>query len=244
MIDLHFMAGPNARKVAIMLEELALPYRLISYDIGKGELLTEAFRALNPNGRVPVLVDDDPIGGGTEPITVWESAACLQYLADKSGRFLPGDAKTRYAALQWLAWQIASLGPSHGQAAHFTRYAPEPIDPYARQRFRAEGERLMFVANRHLSTHQYFAGDDYTIADMACWPWFNVAWNTQYDTPRESFEHLERWFQQISARPAVARATAEPQGEWMRRTDHVGIPPDRWSNSFGDNFHAFHRKPA
>src|SRR5271166_5439369 len=142
MIDLHFTSGPNGRKVAIMLEELGLPYRLIQHNIGKGDLLTEEFRKLNPNGRVPVLVDDEPIGGGTDPITVWESAACLQYLAEKTGRFLPIDAKRRYATLRWLAWQIASLGPSHGQAAHFTRYAPEPIDPYARQRFRLEGERL------------------------------------------------------------------------------------------------------
>ncbi len=227
-----------------MLEELGLPYRLIPYNIGRGDLLTEDFRKLNPNGRVPVLVDDEPVGGGTDPITVWESAACLQYLAEKSGRFLPSDAKKRYATLQWLAWQVASLGPSHGQAAHFTRYAPEPIDPYARQRFRLEGERLMFVADRHLRSNEYFAGDEYTIADMACWPWFNVSWNTKYDRPLDTFEHLSRWFKQIKARPAVERVCAGELDEWMHRTDHVRIPPERWTNSFGENFHAFHRKPV
>jgi GSH-dependent disulfide-bond oxidoreductase len=244
MIDLHFTSGPNARKVAIMLEELEWPYRVITYDIGKGDMLTEAFRELNPNGRVPVLVDDEPIGGGTEPIVVWESAACLQYLADKSGQFLPAQPKARYATLQWLAWQIASLGPYHGQAAHFTRYAPEPIDPYARQRFRLEGERLMFVADRHLGENAYFAGDEYTIADMAVWPWLNVSWNTQYDRPLDSFEHLNRWFEEVKARPAVQRVIAGELDEWMHRTDHVRIPPERFSNAYGDNFHAFHRKPV
>lgn len=241
MIDLHSTTGPNARKVQIMLEETGQPYRLIPYDIGKGELLTEAFRALNPNGRVPVLVDPDPIGGG-EPVTVWESAACLQYLADKTGQFLPTDAKGRYAALQWLAWQIASLGPFHGQAHHFTRYAPEPIDPYARQRFRLEAERLMYVMDRQLRDHEFIAGSTFTIADMACWPWINLTWNAQFDKPREAFEHLERWFQQIKARPSVQRIYGEQLDEWMYRTDHVRIPPARWANSFGDNFHAFHRK--
>ncbi|ODT86507.1 glutathione S-transferase N-terminal domain-containing protein [Phenylobacterium sp. SCN 70-31] len=242
MIDLHSTTGPNGRKVQIMLEETGLPYRLIPYDIGKGELLTEAFRALNPNGRVPVLVDPEPPGGGDTPVTVWESAACLQYLADKTGRFLPLDPHGRYAVLQWVAWQVASLGPNHGQAHHFTRYAPEPIDPYARQRFRLEAERLMYVMDRQLRDRPYVAGDDYTIADMACWPWINLTWNAQFDRPRESFEHLEAWFQRIKARPAVQRVYDEALNEWMYRTDHVGIPPERWANSFGDNFHAFHRK--
>jgi len=242
MIDLHFTSGPNPRKISIMLEEVGLPYNIIQYDISAGGLLNEQFRALNPNGRLPVIVDHDPIGGGKEPITVWESAACLQYLADKTGKFLSTEPVKRYRALQWLAWQIASLGPYHGQAHHFTRYAPLPIDPYARQRFRLEAERLMYVADRHLKKNEYFAGDEYTIADMACWPWFNLTWNAQFDKPRESFEHLERWFQQVKARPAVARGTDNQLSEWMHRIDHVNIPPERWTNSFGDAFHAFHRK--
>jgi len=242
MIDLHFTSGPNGRKVAIMLEETGQDYRTILYDIGKGELLTEEFRALNPNGRIPVLVDHDPLGGGAAPIIVWESAACLQYLADKTGRFLPSEPHKRYATLQWLAWQIASLGPYHGQAHHFTRYAPEPIDPYARQRFRLEAERLMYVMDRQLRDNEFVAGDEYTIADMACWPWINLTWNAQFDKPREFFTHIERWFQQIKARPAVERACAEKLNEWMNRSDHVGIPAERWTNSFGDNFHAFYRK--
>jgi len=241
VIDLHSTTGPNARKVQIMLEETGLAYRLIPYDIGKGELLTEEFRALNPNGRVPVLVDPEPAGGGG-PVTVWESAACLQYLADKTGRFLSTEVHARYATLQWLAWQIASLGPFHGQAHHFTRYAPEPIDPYARQRFRLEAERLMYVLDRQLKAHAYVAGAEYTIADMACWPWLNLTWNAQFDRPRESFEHLERWFQQVKARPAIQRVDGEALDEWMYRTDHVRIPAERWTNSFGENFHAFHRK--
>jgi GST-like protein len=241
MIELHATTGPNARKVAIMLEETGLSYTVINYDIGKGELLTEAFRALNPNGRVPVVVDHEPIGGGA-PLTVWESAACLQYLADRTGRFLPADATGRYAALQWLAWQIASLGPFHGQAHHFTRYAPEPIDPYARQRFRLEAERLMYVMDRQLRDHEFISGETYTIADMACWPWINLTWNAQFDRPRESFTNLERWFQQVKARPAVQRVYGEALDEWMYRVDHVRIPPERWTNSFGEAFHAFHRK--
>jgi GST-like protein len=241
MIDLHYANGPNPRKVAIMLEELGLPYTSILYDMGRGDLLTEDFRALNPNGRLPVIVDHDPIGGG-DPITVWESAACLQYLAEKTGRFLPSEPRARYAALQWLAWQIASLGPFHGQAHHFTRYAPEPIDPYARQRFRLEAERLMYVMDRQLRDNAYVAGDEYTIADMACWPWINLTWNVQFDKPREAFEHLERWFQQVSARPAVRKVDGDKLAGYMLRTDHVNIPPDRWTNSFGDNFHAFFRQ--
>jgi GST-like protein len=241
MIELHATTGPNVRKVAIMLEETGLSYTVINYDIGKGELLTEAFRALNPNGRVPVVVDHEPIGGGA-PLTVWESAACLQYLADRTGRFLPADATGRYAALQWLAWQIASLGPFHGQAHHFTRYAPEPIDPYARQRFRLEAERLMYVMDRQLRDHEFISGETYTIADMACWPWINLTWNAQFDRPRESFTNLERWFQQVKARPAVQRVYGEALDEWMYRVDHVRIPPERWTNSFGEAFHAFHRK--
>lgn len=242
MIDLHYTSGPNARKVQIMFEETGLAYRLISYDIGKGDLLTEEFRRLNPNGRVPVLVDPEPIGGGSQPITIWESAACLQYLADKTGRFLSTEPHQRYATLQWLAWQIASLGPFHAQAHHFTRYAPEPIDPYASQRFRLEAERLMYVMDRQLREHEYIAGEDFTIADMACWPWINLTWNAQFDRPREAFEHVERWFQQIKTRPSVQTVYAEQLDEWMYRADHVRIPPERWTNSFGENFHAFHRQ--
>lgn len=241
MLDLHFTTGPNARKVAIMLEETGMSYQIIPYDIGRGDLLTEEFRELNPNGRVPVLVDSDPIGGG-KPLTVWESAACLQYLADKTGRFLPTEPHGRYAVLQWLAWQIASLGPFHGQAHHFTRYAPEPIDPYASQRFRLEAERLMYVLDRQLRDNAYVAGDEYTIADMACWPWINLTWNAKFERPRESFTHLEAWYQQIKARPAVGRVYTEKLDEWMYRSDHVRIPPERWTNGFGENFHAFHRK--
>ena len=165
MIDLHYSATPNGQKIAIMLEEIAEPYRVIPYDIFEGDQLTTEFGRINPNHKLPAIVDRDPAGGG-DPVTVFESGAILQYLAEKSGRFLPASGAPRAAALSWLTWQVAGLGPMGGQASHFLRYAPAGQE-YATRRYTKELNRLLTVLERRLEKSAYVAGDAYTIADMA-----------------------------------------------------------------------------
>nr|HMN52662.1 glutathione S-transferase N-terminal domain-containing protein [Sphingopyxis sp.] len=162
MIDLHYSATPNGQKIAIMLEEIGAPYRVLPYDIFDGDQLTEAFGRINPNHKLPAIVDQNPAGGG-EPVTVFESGAILQYLAEKSGRFLPASGAARAATLSWLTWQVAGLGPMGGQASHFLRYAPAGQD-YAVERYTKEVTRLLTVLERRLEKSAYVAGEDYTIA--------------------------------------------------------------------------------
>jgi len=204
MIDLHFTPTPNGQKVSIALEEMELPYQLINYDIFEGDQHTAEFGKINPNHKLPAIVDHDPsFGGGAH--AVFESGAILQYLAEKTGRFLPHDPRQRSVALQWLTWQVASLGPMGGQAAHFMRYAPEKID-YAIERYSQEAARLTRILERRLDEAEYLAGDAYSIADMISYPWA-VNWQAQ-GQDIEEFPYFKRWLNELAARPAVQRGMA------------------------------------
>ena len=204
MIDLHYWPTPNGHKVTLFLEEAGLPYRLVPVDIGAGEQFKPQFLAISPNNRMPAIVDQAPVDGG-EPIPVFESGAILVYLAEKTGRFLPRDPRGRKATLEWLFWQIGGLGPMAGQNHHFSQYAPEKL-PYAIQRYVQETNRLYGVLDRRLAGVTWLAGEHYSIADMAAYPWI-VPWERQQQQLRD-FPALTRWFESIAARPATQRAYA------------------------------------
>lgn len=204
MIELHYWPTPNGHKITLLLEESGLPYTIKPVNIGKGEQFQPAFLAISPNNRMPAMVDTAPADGG-EPISVFESGAILQYLAEKSGRFLPTDTRGRYTVLEWLYWQVGGLGPMLGQNHHFSRYAPEKI-PYAIDRYVNETRRLYGVLNKRLEGRAFIAGEDYTIADMAAYPWI-VPYENQ-GMVLEDFPHLKAWFEAIRARPATQRAYA------------------------------------
>ncbi|MFO1318123.1 MAG: glutathione S-transferase N-terminal domain-containing protein [Burkholderiales bacterium] len=201
MIDLYYWTTPNGHKITIFLEETALPYRVKPIHIGRGEQFQPEFLAIAPNNRIPAIVDTDP-GDGGGPISVFESGAILVYLAAKTGRFLPQETRAWVDVLQWLMWQMAGLGPMAGQNHHFVQYAPERI-PYAMDRYVKETGRLYGVLNKRLADREFIAGD-YSIADMACYPW--VVPHTRQQQNLDDFPHLERWFETIRARPAVVRA--------------------------------------
>ena len=203
MIDLYSWATPNGHKIHILLEELALPYTVHPVDIGRGEQFTPEFLAISPNNKIPAIVDRD--GPDGRPIALFESGAILIYLAEKTGRFLPADPRGRYATLQWLMWQMGSIGPMLGQAHHFRQYAPEKL-PYAIDRYTNEARRLYGVLDRRLAAQRYLAGDDYTIADIATFPWCRSAANQGVDWA--DFPHARRWFDAVAARPAVQRGVA------------------------------------
>lgn len=200
MLDLYYWPTPNGHKITIFLEEAGLAYRIIPVNIGRGEQFAPDFLAIAPNNRMPALVDPDVDG---EPIHLFESGAILQYLAEKTGRFLPADVRPRFTVLQWLYWQMAGLGPMAGQNHHFARYAPEKI-PYAIERYVRETGRLYGVLDRRLAESRFVGGLEYSIADMACYPWIVPYRDQQQDL--EAFTHLKRWFTEIAARPAVVRA--------------------------------------
>lgn len=203
MIDLYYWPTPNGWKVTIFLEEAGLPYRLVPVNINAGEQFRPDFLRISPNNRMPAIVDHEPPGGGA-PISVFESGAILQYLAEKTGRFLPKDPRGKYEVLQWVNWQMGGLGPNCGQNHHFSAYAPEKI-PYAIDRFVNETNRLYGVLNRQLEERDYIAGD-YSIADMMCWPW--IVPHERQGQRLEDFPHLKRWFETMKARPGVARGYA------------------------------------
>lgn len=203
MIDLYYWPTPNAHKITILLEELGLPYRLLTLDIQAGAQFDPQFLAISPNNRMPAIVDHDPADGGA-PVSLFESGAILEYLADKAGRFLGATARDRYAVLQWLYWQMAGVGPMFGQAFHFRTYAPEPL-PYAIDRYTLEVERLLSVLDEQLANRAHVAGD-YSIADMAIYPWVLAVPKLGQDI--ETFPHVARWTAVLKARPAVERAYA------------------------------------
>jgi len=203
MIDLHYWTTPNGHKITIFLEEAGLPYRVIPVNIGAGDQFRPEFLAIAPNNRIPAIVDHDPVDGG-KAISVFESGAILAYLAEKTGQFLPGDARGRVEVMQWLFWQMGGLGPMAGQNHHFVQYAPEPI-AYAIDRYVRETSRLYGVLNKRLADRDYVAGD-YSIADMACYPW--IVPHEKQQQKLDDFPHLKRWFDAMAARPAVARAYA------------------------------------
>ena len=201
MIELHYWPTPNGHKVTIFLEEAGVPYQIAPVNIGKGEQFKPEFLAIAPNNRMPAIVDGAPADGGA-PVSVFESGAILEYLAEKNGKFLPKDLRGRYDVLQWLYWQMGGLGPMAGQNHHFGQYAPEKL-PYAIKRYVDETNRLYGVLNRRLADRP-FVGGEYSIADMACYPWI-VPYERQ-GQKLEDFPNLKRWFEAIKARPAVERA--------------------------------------
>ncbi|MFH6599323.1 glutathione S-transferase N-terminal domain-containing protein [Ectopseudomonas khazarica] len=203
MIDLYYWTTPNGHKVSILLEEAGLEYRVRPVHIGKGEQFAPEFLRIAPNNRIPAIVDHAPDDGG-EPIALFESGAILEYLADKSGQFLPRETRARFEVLQWLYWQMGGVGPMAGQNHHFVRYAPEPI-PYAIERYVKETARLYGVLDRQLAGRDYVAGD-YSIADMAIYPWAKL-WEMQRQR-LEDFPNMAAWLERIGARPAVQRAYA------------------------------------
>jgi GST-like protein len=232
MIDLHFTPTPNGQKISIALEEVGAPYRLISYDIFEGDQHTAEFGRINPNHKLPAIVDHEPpFGGGAH--AVFESGAILQYIAEKTGSLLPADPRRRSVAIQWLTWQVANLGPMGGQAAHFLRYAPERID-YAVERYTNELARLTRILERRLGEAEFLAGEEYSIADIAVWPSQAVA---GADAGR--YPHIHRWFTTIAERPAVIRGrSAERQipSKYMQR--RAVLSPAEWSNMFGERMRA------
>lgn len=205
MLDLYYWTTPNGHKITIFLEETGLPYALKPVNIGKGDQFDSAFLRISPNNRIPAIVDHLPPGGGA-PVALMESGAILLYLAEKTGRFCPSDLSSRYEVVQWLFWQVGGLGPMAGQNHHFRHYAKEKI-PYAVDRYVRETGRLYRVLDRRLADREFIAGD-YSIADMACFPW--VLPERQGQDIGE-FQHLARWKATIAARPAVRHAYAIAQ---------------------------------
>ena len=200
MIEVYSWPTPNGHKVHIMLEECGLPYRAHPVDIGAGDQFKPDFLAISPNNKVPAIVDPD--GPDGQPISLFESGAILLYLAGKTGRFLPAGTRGRYETLQWLMFQMGGVGPMLGQAHHFRIYAPEKI-PYAIDRYTNEARRLYGVMNRQIARHRYIAGDEYTVADIAIFPWLR-SWKNQ-GIDWDDYPHLKGWFDEIAARPAVIR---------------------------------------
>src|SRR5215472_1766140 len=208
MIDLYTWTTPNGRKVSIMLEEAELPYRVHPINLGEGHQHTESFRAINPNQRIPAIVDHDVSDGA---LTVFESGAILIYLAEKIGKLLPAEVRARTRALQWLMFQMSGIGPMLGQANHFASQAPERI-PYAIQRYFDESLRLVGVLERRLSEHDYLAGE-YSIADIATYPWVIAAWPVFKSLPPEragAMEHVAGWLERVGERAAVQRGMKIP----------------------------------
>jgi GST-like protein len=204
MIDLYYAATPNGWKVSIMLEECGLPYRVIPINLGRGEQFAPEFLAVSPNNRIPAIVDQAPADGG-DPVTLFESGAILIYLAEKAGKFLPGETRPRFEVLQWLMWQMGGLGPMLGQHGHFRLYAPERI-AYATERYERETRRLYGVLDAQLEKTGAFVAGDYSIADMACFPW-TITHKAQGLT-LDDWPNVRRWFAQVRARPAVVAGTA------------------------------------
>jgi GST-like protein len=221
MIDLYSAATPNGQKIHIMLEEVGLPYRVTWVSISKGEQFEPAFLDISPNNKIPAIVDPD--GPDAAPVSIFESGAILLYLAEKTGRFLPGAPRPRREVLQWRFWQMGGFGPMLGQAHHFNAYAPERIR-YAMDRYTNEAGRLYHVLDSRLAERDYVAGD-YSIADMAIFPWCRLY--GRQGLRIEDFPNVKRWFDIIAARPAVAEGMA-------RLEDKAGeFTEESWSNLFG-----------
>jgi GSH-dependent disulfide-bond oxidoreductase len=204
MIDLYYWTTPNGHKITIFLEESGLPYTIHPINIGKGDQFQPSFLQISPNNRIPAIVDPEPADGNS-PISVFESGAILQYLAEKIGRFLPTDLRGRVETMEWLFWQVGGLGPMLGQNHHFAQYAPENI-PYAINRYIKETERLYGVLNKQLSDREFIA-EEYSIADMAAYPW-TVSHELQQINLTD-FPNVHRWFESLQNRPAIKRAYAK-----------------------------------
>ncbi|MDH3667500.1 MAG: glutathione S-transferase N-terminal domain-containing protein [Paracoccaceae bacterium] len=215
MIDFYFWPTPNGWKVAILLEELGLPYNMIPVAIGKGDQFKPEFMAISPNNRMPAIVDNDVEGA---PVPVFESGAIMWYLAEKAGRFLPADLLSRKEAMEWLFWQVGNQGPMAGQLSHFVNYAPEGAGDYGRARYAREYDRCLGVLERRMDDRDYILGD-YSIADMIAWPWVLIAKPLGADLTK--FPNVAAWRNRIKVRPAVQRAV--DLGKELRRS---GPPTD------------------
>jgi GST-like protein len=235
MIDLHYVSTGNNLKIAIMLEETGLAYRLVKYDMFAGTHLTPQFRKVNPNNKLPAIVDHDP-EDAAGPFAVFESGAILLYLAEKSGKLLPRDFRLRSLAQQWLVWQVAGLGPMHGQAHHFVRYAPEGQD-YGVERYTREARRLLNVLEYRLGQTEYLA-EEFSIADIACYPW--VTGSKLIGVDLAELPSVSKWSERLKSRAAVVRATTTIMDE--NRANYIRpravLTPEQWSNMFGDRMHA------
>ncbi len=206
MIDLHYWPTPNGKKVTILLEECGLPYNVVECNIGRGDQFEDGFLKICPNNRMPAIVDHDPLGGG-EPISVFESGAIMMYIAEKAGQFYPQEPRPRYEVNQWVMWQMANQGPKSGECGHFRRLEDRQGDQtYGVTRFTDEVNRMYGVLNNRLYDRPYLAGDEYTIADMICYPW-TINWEGQGQDIDE-FKYFKRWFDELSERPAVERGMA------------------------------------
>lgn len=199
MIDLYFWPTPNGWKITIMLEELGLPYTVVPVDIGKGDQFAPEFLAISPNNKMPAIVDPD--GPDGKPVSVFESGAIMIYLAEKTGELMPPDPRGRLRVLEWLMFQMGTVGPMLGQVHHFRRYAPEKI-PYAVDRYTNEAGRIYNVIDRRLAEHEYLAGDAYSIADIAVWPWLL---GERQGQSFDDYPNLKRWRDAVKVRPAVVK---------------------------------------
>ena len=204
-IDLYTWTTPNGRKVSILLEELGVPYKAHPINISKDDQFAPAFVAINPNSKIPAIVDHD--GPDGKKFSVFESGAILIYLAEKFGKFLPKDARGRSVTLQWLMFQMGGFGPMLGQAHHFMKFAPVKVE-YGIERYGKEAKRLYGVLDKHLASNTYLAGDEYTIADMATYPW--AARHEYHQVDLAAFPNVKRWYDAIGARPAVKKGMAVP----------------------------------
>jgi GST-like protein len=229
MIDLYYWATPNGYKPRLLLEETGLEHRIVPVDIRAGAQFEPGFLAIAPNNRIPAIVDHAPAGGGAA-LALFESGAILLYLAEKTGRFIPNDVRGRAETLQWLFWQMGGLGPMAGQNGHFNVYAPEKI-PYAIDRYVRETARLYGVLDRRLADREFVAGDAYTIADMAIYPW--IVPHEAHGQDLDATPNLKRWFLQVGQRPATQRVYADAEASYSRpltdaeRAMLFGAPPPR-----------------
>ena len=203
MIELHTFPTPNGWKASIALEELGLPYRVVPVNIARGAQFEPAFLEINPNNKVPAILDHEPAFGG-KPVSVFESGAILLYLAEKTGRLLPRDPRRRIATLEWIFWQMANQGPMCGQLGHFRNYAPEPIG-YALERYGNEVHRVYRVLDERLAGREFIA-DEFSMADIICWPWVHL--RGHHGVELDEFPGIARWYEALAKRPGVERGIA------------------------------------
>lgn len=220
MIDLYYWPTPNGWKVSIMLEECGLAYKTHAVDIGGGDQFKAEFLRISPNNRMPAIIDHEPLGGGA-PLSLFESGAILEYLADKTGMFLPKSGAKRYQVLQWVHWQMANLGPMMGNANHFKNYAKQLVDDpaqlaYGTKRFVGEVDRLCGVMDAQLSANAFLAGDEYSIADIITWPWAFLLGRLIDESTWNTYPNLKRWVDAVAARPKV-QAGRNLHKEWGER---------------------------
>ncbi|MGE0801539.1 MAG: glutathione S-transferase N-terminal domain-containing protein [Lautropia sp.] len=233
MLDLYFWPTPNGYKVSILLEELEVPYRVVPVHIGKGAQFEPGYLAINPNGKIPALVDMEGPGGA--PISIFESGAIMMYLAEMNGfRFMPSEVRSRYAVVQWLMFQMAGIGPMLGQAHHFRNYAPEKID-YAIRRYTSEAGRLYSIVDRRLGESEFLAGPEYSIADMAVYPWLRA--HKLQGQKVDEFPNLQRWYNRLRARPGVQRGISV-LSEKVPPPDKRRPEGERWDTLFGEKQYA------